>query len=40
MNAIIQGKNTGCCFIKMGNHWILLLFFNIYLSVGNEIKHI
>lgn len=37
MNAIIQGRSTGCCFIKMGNCWALLLFFNIYFSVGNEI---
>lgn len=39
MNAIIQCRNPGCCFFKMGNLWVLLLFFNIYFSTGDEIKH-
>lgn len=35
---IPEGRNTGFCFIRMGDLW-MLYFFNIYFSIGSEIKH-
>lgn len=36
MNAATECNNMGCCFIKVGKRWVLLLFFNIYFSVGKK----